>query len=242
MNLKFLFIISALLVGCGPDVSESRFGSEINTLRSLVAEDNLSSNEVALIADFCSSLDHKLRFYNSTLTDEESQFTFMEYAEAGCDEEPELSENSYNVRSVGSKLFYTNNFVFPEVVDVNSFEVRSICTGAGIDGEFSRSEVIGTRARWFSLADNNNSECRDGAVDSGTVCLKIETGVKEAAGDSYRIISVEFLRTTRTDSRFRGVIYSRQLRSSESCESGEATEKIQVIKGFGPRPVAPTGN
>lgn len=250
MKLRSLFIISTLFVSCGPDVASPDFGSEINSFRTLDAEANLSSREKTLLADMCSSFETKTRFYNSRLTDQldadnnPTELVYMEQASTGCDEKVELVATSHGVRTVGSKLFYTRvttSPLYPEVLDQDSTEFRELCAGAGTSESLSSSLVVGTRAKWFTVTDHNDSDCSDGAVDDGTVCLKIESGVRNESNDNYRIYQVELLKTTRKHPSLRGVIFARRSVSAEFCDDDEVSEKVQNVLGFeAPTPAATT--
>ena len=233
MKLRTLFLISTLFVSCGDDLPRDGFGSSINSLRSLEAEAVISDTEKLLLADFCTAIEDKLRFYNSSLADQTSRSVTISNGTSECGEDITLEENNFSVRSVGTSLFYRDNTVFPEVLDHNSSEVRDLCSGVNSPIDVSRGSARGTRAQWITLLDNSDSDCREDALDNRTVCMRIESGTLENSNnESYRIDKVELLRTTRADTEFRGVIYARKSQSNDRCESGDVSEKVQNITAF----------
>lgn len=234
MNFKVIltFIVSALLIACGEDFDQgSNLSADMNGLRLIEAEDNLSNKEITLMRSFCSSLQDKKISFISNYVGDTSKRVSMAIRQGSCDKAQETPSNiEVQVKLVGDDLYFGSGSVFPKIITSNSEELLGLCGKVTSSDDVSRVVSNAATATWFSLANSRDIDCSDENVDEDTICLKIVKGKKSETGEGYRIDRIDHLKTTSSVSKYRGVVYSRQTFDSSGCENNDFVEKTQTIK------------
>lgn len=228
-----LFAMLAYISSCGQEFNqEQNLERGLNKLKSLEVDETLSSGEKSLMRSFCAKLDDKVLLFNSSYVGETSIKLDMSVSDTGCGEDPVESLATPNVKDVGNKLYYSSGVPFAEVITKDSNELADFCEKSLLEDDVLNYRVTGGEVRWYELMKNSDKECGIDAKDENTVCLKISTGIKATEDDFYKVIKIDFLKTTLASNGFGGVIYSRHSVDSQVCDESKFSIKVQKINAL----------
>lgn len=231
MKSKSIFLVLSfvILASCGEEFKTgTNLDRDLNKLKSLETDDELSSGEKTLMQSFCAKLDEKVVFYNSNYVGE-NETVKMLTSNTGCGESEVAGDQNASIKDVNAKLYFSSGVPFPEVVNRDSDELEDLCDKTKLETFVPRYVVAGNQAKWFEIMEGDDLDCAREALDDNTICLKVSTGVRASEEDAFKIVKIDFMKTTMSNTNYKGVIYSRNVVDSQICEANEFSIKLQKI-------------
>lgn len=192
-----------LLASCGDDLPKNEGGPSkkvdelIGSVKTLSADEKLTSEEADLILSACQGLERKRQVLQD-LVDRRVPLKYKK-SKKGCGDEEESKPESFeSVISYDSgKYKYNESSPFSHVITDESFVMGDVCAHVKAASEAGDSPELPSRKIpsgegvdpiWVSAFGQGSFECSN---EEDIVCVYIETGSATSNPDSYRVRSVK---------------------------------------------------
>lgn len=250
-NKKILWTMSFfLLLACGEDFEQGdNLDRDLNRTKVLVIDEEINSEDRDLIKSFCSKLDQKVMFFNSSYVGETRTITSevpqgsnqvpveeivpatlaMKVTTSNCSEEASEEDKKPTIKNLNENLFFSDGVPFPQVITRNASELGDLCNKVQSGAAVLNYTTNGNEATWYEVMEFTDRECALNVTDENTICLKITTGERGSVEEDYKIFKIDFMKTTLANNSFQGVISSRNVVDSRSCEQGKFSLKGQEV-------------